>query len=47
MNFPRILIISPVNFNQQSGSGVTMGNLFRGWPLDAIAQINSSKLEAD
>ena len=43
IDFPRVLVISPVNFNQQSGSGVTMGNLFRGWPLDAIAQIHSTE----
>jgi len=38
---PRILVISPVKFNQQTGSGVTMGNLFRGWPINSIAQIHS------
>ncbi len=41
LSFPRVLVISPVKFNQQTGSGVTMGNLFRGWPLDAIAQVHS------
>jgi glycosyltransferase involved in cell wall biosynthesis len=41
MNFPRVLVIAPIKFNRQTGSGVTMGNLFRGWPLEAIAQIHS------
>ena len=41
MAFPRVLVISPIRFNQQTGSGVTMSNLFRGWPRDAIAQIHS------
>ena len=41
MNYPRVLVISPVKFNQETGSGVTMGNLFRGWPIDCIAQIHS------
>ena len=40
-SFPRVLVISPVKFNQQTGSGVTMGNLFSGWPLDSIAQIHT------
>ena len=40
-NYPRVLVISPVKFNQQSGSGITMGNLFKGWPIDALAQIHS------
>ncbi len=40
-SYPRVLIISPVKFNQQTGSGVTMGNLFRGWPMDSIAQIHT------
>lgn len=43
MDFPRVLVIAPIRFNQQTGSGVTMGNLFRGWPLDAIAQIHSDQ----
>ncbi len=42
MKLPRVLVVSPVRFNQQAGGGVTMGNLFRGWPLDSIAQIYSS-----
>ena len=40
-SYPRVLVISPVKFNQQTGSGVTMGNLFSGWPLDSIAQIHT------
>jgi len=42
MNHPRVLVISPVVFNQENGSGVTMCNLFRGWPIDSIAQIHTS-----
>ena len=41
MNFPRVLVVAPIQFNLQAGGGVTMGNLFRGWPLNAIAQIHS------
>ena len=48
MDFPRVLVIDPVKFNRQTGGGVTTGNLFRGWPLDAIAQIHTDSLtEAD
>ena len=39
LQYPRVLVISPVKFNQQTGSGVTMGNLFNGWPQDALAQV--------
>jgi glycosyltransferase involved in cell wall biosynthesis len=41
MKFPRILVIAPVKFNQETGSGVTMCNLFRDWPIENIAQIHS------
>lgn len=48
MDFPRVLVIAPIKFNQQAGGGVTMGNLFRGWPLNAIAQIHTDlNTEAD
>jgi glycosyltransferase involved in cell wall biosynthesis len=43
MTFPRVLVIAPVKFNQETGSGVTMGNLFRGWPIEALAQIHSDR----
>jgi glycosyltransferase involved in cell wall biosynthesis len=39
----RVLVFSPVKFNQQTGSGVTMGNLFKGWPIDDLAQIYSDE----
>lgn len=39
--FPRVLVVSKIKFNQQAGGGVTMGNLFRGWPINAIAQIHT------
>ncbi|UOO13139.1 MULTISPECIES: glycosyltransferase [unclassified Synechocystis] len=41
MKYPRILIINPVPFNHINASGITTSNLFRGWPLDKIAQIYS------
>lgn len=39
--FPRVLVISTVSFNLEAGGGVTMTNLFRGWPINRIAQIYS------
>ena len=47
-DYPRVLVVAPIKFNQQAGGGVTMGNLFREWPQDAIAQIHSDMFtEAD
>ncbi len=39
--YPRVLVIATVSFNMEAGGGVTMSNLFRGWPKDRIAQIYS------
>lgn len=39
--YPRVLVISTVSFNLEAGGGVTMSNLFKGWPQDRIAQIYS------
>jgi glycosyltransferase involved in cell wall biosynthesis len=43
-NYSRVLVLSTVKFNLQAGGGVTMGNLFRGWPVDKIAQLYSEKI---
>lgn len=37
--FPRVLILCDEPINRVGGGGVTMGNLFRGWPVDRIAQV--------
>ena len=39
--YQRVLVISTVSFNLEAGGGVTMSNLFKGWPKDRIAQIYS------
>lgn len=36
MNFPKVLIFGQP-FNDFSGGGITLSNLFRGWPRDKIA----------
>ena len=38
-DLPRVLILCDEPTNTISGGGVTMGNLFRGWPKDRIAQV--------
>lgn len=40
MHLPRVLVLSPIVFNATTGSGVTMSNLFRGWPQDRLAQVH-------
>lgn len=44
MNYPRLLIISPSNFNSLSGGGITFTNLFRGWPRERIAVITNDPI---
>jgi len=39
-NFPRILVFGPP-FNSHSGGGITLTNLFKGWPKDRIAVISN------
>jgi len=38
-DFPRVLVLCDEPINTISGGGVTMGNLFRGWPPDRLGQI--------
>lgn len=47
MTLPRILLISPSVFNEYSGGGVMLTNLFRGWPGDRIAMLHSDQFPAD
>ena len=47
MTKPRVLIISPSVFNQYSGGGVLLTNLFRGWPRDSIAIVHGDPLPRD
>ncbi len=35
-SFPKVLIIGQ-SFNSNGGGGITLSNLFKGWPLDRIA----------
>ncbi len=43
MAYPKILIIGQT-FNKNSGGGVTISNLFKGWPKDKIAVATNDNL---
>ena len=42
--FPKVLVISSSSFNDFTGTGVTLSNLFRDWPKDKLALIHSDNL---
>ena len=44
---PRILIITSNNFNLVTGGGITLTNLFRGWPHDRLANLHEDVLPED
>ncbi len=46
VKFPKVLIVGQ-SFNKKSGGGITMSNLFKGWPKDRIAVASSENLSAD
>jgi len=37
MKYPKLLIINNYSFNEFKGGGITLKNLFLGWPKDSIA----------
>jgi glycosyltransferase involved in cell wall biosynthesis len=45
-NYPKILIIGQ-SFNKSSGGGITISNLFYGWPKDRLAVASNVNLYAD
>ncbi len=46
-DFPRILVVTSNNFNQVTGGGITLTNLFRGWPADRIANLHEDPTPED
>lgn len=46
MSYPKILIIGQ-SFNKKSGGGVTISNLFKGWPKDKLAVASNDNLRND
>jgi glycosyltransferase involved in cell wall biosynthesis len=37
--YPRVLVVSASVFGRSSGTGITLSNLFAGWPRDRLAQL--------
>ncbi|HAP40571.1 MAG TPA: hypothetical protein DCQ94_12570 [Nitrospira sp.] len=44
---PRVLIVTSNNFNLVTGGGITLTNLFRGWPHDRLANLHEDVLPDD
>ena len=46
MTYPKVLIIGQV-IDKKNGSGITLSNLFKGWPKDKLAVATSIYLNND
>jgi len=46
-DFPRLLVVTSNNFNLATGGGITLTNLFRGWPVDRIANVHEDPTPED
>lgn len=46
-DFPRILVVTGNNFNLVTGGGITLTNLFRGWPADRLANVHDDATPVD
>lgn len=46
-DYPRVLVVTHNSFNAFSGGGITLTNLFRGWPPESIAQIHNDTVSPD
>lgn len=44
---PRVLVVTSNNFNLQGGGGITLTNLFRGWPADRLASLHEDSTPPD
>lgn len=47
MNNVKVLVVNGEPFNNFSATGITMSNLFRGWPKDRIFQIYTAHVSPD
>ncbi len=45
--YPRVLVVNHEPFNNKSATGLTMQNLFHGWPHDRIAQLYLEAIDVD
>lgn len=46
-DYPRVLVINVQPFNRLTATGITLGNLFRDWPRDRLAQIHQYVMPPD
>lgn len=46
MNYPKVLVIGQP-FNKKNGGGITLSNLFKGWPKDQLAVASNDNLRND
>ncbi|MFG1887933.1 glycosyl transferase family 1 [Micromonospora sp. NPDC049051] len=44
-DLPRVLVVGAEPFQATTGSGVTLANLFEGWPRDRLAQVYTAAVE--
>ena len=44
---PRVLVATSNNFDLQGGGGITLSNLFRGWPVDRLANVHEDSTPPD
>ncbi|MEU1679460.1 glycosyl transferase family 1 [Micromonospora zamorensis] len=42
---PRVLVVGAEPFGRSSGTGITLSNLFDGWPRDRLAQVYTTRTE--
>ncbi|MEV4656119.1 glycosyl transferase family 1 [Micromonospora sp. NPDC049301] len=42
---PRVLVVGAEPFGRSSGTGITLSNLFDGWPKDRLAQVYTARTE--
>jgi glycosyltransferase involved in cell wall biosynthesis len=47
MKYKKILLVTSSNFNSFTGTGITLSNLFEGWPLDNIAIVDTDKFNSN
>lgn len=47
IDLPRVLVVTSNNFNLVSGGGITLTNLFRGWPADRLANLHEDPTPED
>jgi hypothetical protein len=45
--FPRVLVVTSNNFNSVTGGGITLTNLFKGWPSEGIANVHEDSTPED